>query len=158
MRRLFVVAATVLLFVGVGYAAKGAKHTVDAKTCIGCTLCVQSCPAKAIAMKNGKAVIDPEKCVNCGLCAQKCPVKAIHGPAQHAAEKKNEIENEIPKKLFYIQMSRCTGCRECVPRCPTKAIAVVMGKAVIDPEKCVDCGVCAKTCAFGAPVEREAKR
>ncbi len=68
------------LLAGVLYAAKEKKHTVDAKGCIGCTLCVQSCPTKAITMQGKKAVIDPEKCVNCGLCVPKCPTKAIHPP------------------------------------------------------------------------------
>lgn len=79
-RSLVIFSLVVFLFIGILYAAKEAKHTVDAKTCIGCTLCVQTCPTKAITMRDKKAVIDPEKCVNCGLCAQKCPVKAIHGP------------------------------------------------------------------------------
>jgi len=84
-------------------AKKEEKHQVDPKTCIGCTLCVQTCPTKAITMvedaqKAKKAVIDPEKCINCTLCAQKCPTKAIHGPtaapaptpAAPAAEKKTK--------------------------------------------------------------------
>lgn len=66
-------------------AKKEEKHQVDPKTCIGCTLCVQACPTKAIAMKDGKAVIDPEKCINCALCVQKCPTKAIHGPTAKPA-------------------------------------------------------------------------
>ena len=75
----------VALLAGALYAAKEKKHTVDAKGCIGCTLCVQACPTKAITMvedsqKAKKAIIDPEKCINCGLCVPKCPTKAIHPP------------------------------------------------------------------------------
>ncbi|HOW52896.1 MAG TPA: 4Fe-4S binding protein [bacterium] len=55
-------------------------------------------------------------------------------------------------------MAKCTGCRECIPVCPVKAISLTMGQAVIDPEKCIDCGLCAKACSFGAPVEREVKK
>ncbi|HNT27080.1 MAG TPA: 4Fe-4S binding protein [bacterium] len=62
------------------------------------------------------------------------------------------------KKVQYIQQARCTGCRECLPVCPTKAIVLRTGKAVIDPEKCIDCGLCVKACSFGAPVEREVKK
>lgn len=97
---LLLLSASFLLFAG---AKKEEKHQVDQKTCIGCTLCVQSCPTKAITMvedaqKAKKAVIDPEKCINCTLCVQKCPTKAIHGPtaapapapAAPAAEKKTK--------------------------------------------------------------------
>ncbi|HNT27079.1 MAG TPA: 4Fe-4S binding protein [bacterium] len=72
-------------------ASKEEKHQVDPKTCIGCALCVQSCPSKAIVMKDGKAIIDPERCINCTLCVQKCPTKAIRGPTvKPAAEKKTK--------------------------------------------------------------------
>ncbi|HSA32550.1 MAG TPA: 4Fe-4S binding protein [bacterium] len=72
-------------------ASKEEKHQVDPKTCIGCTLCVQACPSKAILMKDGKAIIDPERCINCTLCVQKCPTKAIRGPTvKPAAEKKTK--------------------------------------------------------------------
>jgi len=54
-----------------------AKAFVIAKECIGCGLCVKSCPAGAIKMIKGKAVIDPDKCISCGECIKNCPVNAI---------------------------------------------------------------------------------
>jgi len=45
--------------------------------CIGCGICVKTCPADAITLENYLAVIDPEKCTNCGECIKKCPTKAI---------------------------------------------------------------------------------
>ncbi|HDG68639.1 MAG TPA: 4Fe-4S dicluster domain-containing protein, partial [candidate division Zixibacteria bacterium] len=37
-----------------------------------------------------------------------------------------------------------------VEACPTDAITIVGGKAIIDPEKCIGCGECAKVCPTGA--------
>ena len=40
----------------------------------------------------------------------------------------------------------CEGCGRCAARCRQKAIAIVNGRAAIDPEKCVFCGYCAREC------------
>ncbi len=147
------------------FAAKGEIFQVDKSKCIGCKLCVPVCPTKAISMKDGKAVIDPEKCIGCELCVKKCPVNAIKKAPEKkpeikkpkAEKKKPEIKKPAPKTVFSIIPKECTGCKECVPVCPTKAISIVSGKAVIDPEKCINCGLCARACAFGAPVKKEVK-
>lgn len=59
-------------------------YHVDPKGCIGCRLCVKSCPNNAISMIKGIAVIDVDKCDACGICAdgdgkryKGCPVDAI---------------------------------------------------------------------------------
>jgi Na+-translocating ferredoxin:NAD+ oxidoreductase subunit B len=42
---------------------------------------------------------------------------------------------------------KCDGCTACVRVCPTRAIrGVRKERHVIDPDKCVDCGVCGMTC------------
>lgn len=40
----------------------------------------------------------------------------------------------------------CEGCGRCAERCGQKAIAIVNGRACIDPERCVYCGYCARVC------------
>lgn len=131
------------------FAADSSKYQVIPEKCVGCTLCVQSCPVKAIAMKNGKAVIDPVKCTNCGLCASKCPVKAITSPAEKPKEMKPAPEKK--KVSFKVDINKCTGCTECEKTCPVKAISMIRGKALIDPEKCITCGLCSKSCRTSAP-------
>jgi ferredoxin len=55
-----------------------------------------------------------------------------------------------------ISLDACNGCRHCVPRCQFGAIDMkpVPGhdtiKAVLDPEKCLGCGVCELACVPNA--------
>jgi indolepyruvate ferredoxin oxidoreductase alpha subunit len=51
---------------------------VNIDDCIGCKICLNiGCPA--LGQKAGKAFIEPKQCIGCSLCGQVCPKKAIHG-------------------------------------------------------------------------------
>ena len=52
---------------------------------------------------------------------------------------------------IYVIKEKCTGCGICVRTCPFGAIEIVDGKASIG-DKCVLCGACVKACPFGAIV------
>jgi len=45
--------------------------------CIGCEVCIDSCPTNAIIMKDGVAEIVASDCIDCGACIPTCPVNAI---------------------------------------------------------------------------------
>ena len=45
--------------------------------CMGCGLCVQSCPRGAISLPRGQAVIDQNRCDSCHLCLEVCAQGAI---------------------------------------------------------------------------------
>lgn len=51
---------------------------IDEALCIGCTLCIQACPADAIigAAKQMHTVL-PQLCTGCDLCVAPCPVDCI---------------------------------------------------------------------------------
>ncbi|WAC05632.1 MAG: 4Fe-4S binding protein [Methanoregula sp.] len=42
----------------------------------------------------------------------------------------------------------CTGCGTCVQYCKERAIRIKNGISVLDPKKCVQCGVCVHSCPF----------
>jgi len=45
--------------------------------CLGCGLCVQTCPQQAIQLLWGQAEIDLTRCNLCYLCIEVCPRDAI---------------------------------------------------------------------------------
>ena len=45
--------------------------------CVGCGICRDICPAKAIVIKNGKAKIDRSACIRCFCCQEFCPKSAM---------------------------------------------------------------------------------
>lgn len=54
------------------------KYEVDHDKCIGCRACVRTgCPAISFDNKTKKSTISFEQCVGCSVCSQVCPVKAI---------------------------------------------------------------------------------
>ncbi len=50
---------------------------ISKNRCVGCGLCVEICPVKAVSIENGIAVIDKNKCINCGSCTSNCPQGAV---------------------------------------------------------------------------------
>ena len=58
-------------------SALRSKPTVKKKECIGCGVCKNICPAKAIVMENGKPVIDRKLCIRCFCCQEFCPKGAM---------------------------------------------------------------------------------
>lgn len=55
-------------------------------------------------------------------------------------------------KSNYVVTNVCRGCvaRPCMLNCPKDAISLVDGRAHIDQDKCVNCGLCQKECPYHA--------
>lgn len=45
--------------------------------CVGCGVCVRSCPVQAITLVNGRAHMDWDKCIRCYCCHEVCPENAV---------------------------------------------------------------------------------
>ena len=86
------------------------------------------------------------------------------GAYSNDALKRETVENPIltvideactscPKGRHFVT-NVCRGCvaRPCMVNCPKDAITMVDGKARIDEDKCVNCGICLKVCPYHAIV------
>lgn len=57
-------------------SARLRKPLWDKELCVGCNLCLNNCPQKAINEKTKIYSCDEEKCIGCGICAAVCPRNA----------------------------------------------------------------------------------
>ena len=55
----------------------------------------------------------------------------------------------------FMVTDACRNClaHHCIASCPKKAIAVVQNRAYIDKTTCVECGMCKRSCPYGAIIE-----
>ncbi len=55
----------------------------------------------------------------------------------------------------FIVTDACRNClaHSCIASCPKKAISVVANRSFIDKTKCVECGLCKRSCPYGAIIE-----
>ena len=68
-------------------------------SCIGCGLCIKSCPKGALCLEEGKIIINRAKCDICGICTEACPTESIQmrGYSIELKELTEEIlKDEIP--------------------------------------------------------------
>jgi len=119
--------------------------------CLGLGNCVRACPFEAITIgPGGLPVVDKEKCNGCGLCAKACPRNIIQilpkGTAGHLVLC---ASHDRGKSVTLACEVGCMACKACVKACPQEAITMQDNLAVIDLEKCDDCGECVAACKPG---------
>ncbi len=141
-------------------------HKACSYGCLGWGNCVRVCPFDAIRMgSHGLPVVDPEKCTGCELCAKECPRDLIkmlpRGDEGYLALCTSQDRGKTVSKACEVG---CIACKACVKVCPVDAIEMDGKLAVIDLEKCTDCGDCEEKCPPGTihrrtaiPTEEEAR-
>ena len=138
-------------------------------SCVGCGICAEKCPAKAVEIVSGKAVVSIDSCIGCGVCQHVCPLPdpaiTVSGVAEQIlvtpSEPRNEAEAEEAKEeqpkqddrqaepsktIAVIDTDQCFGCGLCAEDCPLSAITMVDGLPHVDAASCVGCGLCASNC------------
>lgn len=121
--------------------------------CLGYGDCVAPCPFNAIEIdRNGLPVIDKDLCTGCGACVEACPRGTLGLIPENAtpwvacrshdnAKMVRQVCSLDPKTII-----GCTGCKMCQKVCEYEAIDINDNLAIIDPEKCTNCGKCVEKC------------
>lgn len=114
--------------------------------CLGYGDCVNVCPNGAISIVDRIAKVDKSKCTGCGLCAKACPNRLI---AIRKISQSVDVccsSSDIAKITHSICSRGCIGCKQCERNCESGAIKIIDNHAVIDYDKCTNCGKCAEVC------------
>lgn len=116
---------------GMGCLTKMGKSQVHSATkpailkneCVGCGVCIESCPSNAIIIRNDKAFIDQGKCKGCTSCLYSCPQGALYIPLESKIEFQKSlasaasaITEHFKGKIAYVNfIMDVTPICECAP-------------------------------------------
>lgn len=114
--------------------------------CLGYGTCVEACKFDAIHIVDGVAKVDEKKCVACKACINACPMKVIDLVPYGKKHRVTCSNKDKGKPAMEACKVSCIACGMCEKTCKKDAIKVTGNIAVMDFDKCDDCGDCAAKC------------
>jgi ferredoxin len=114
--------------------------------CLGLDTCVKVCRFGAMSIRDGVAVADRERCTGCLSCQKACPQDLIAGIPYTADVTVPCNSKERGTVLRRVCEIGCLGCTVCQRTCQNNSVTVQENVAVIDYDKCTNCGDCADKC------------
>lgn len=123
--------------------------------CMGYGDCLDACPFGCIEIKDGIAVINEETCTGCGICIKTCPRNLI---IYTPKDKQTFVACSSPDKGAAVKgycSVGCIGCKLCVKACEYEAIDYKPFLAIINTDKCTECGACVSKCPTNAILNSE---
>lgn len=120
--------------------------------CLNCNLCVNACPNKIIKKADKEfAAVHIDYLSGEKFCKFDCNACAKVCPS--GAIKKISLEEKQKTRIAMavINEEKCNNCGICNLECPVNAISKnEKGKPIIDASKCIGCGACKKACNYEA--------
>ncbi|GAB4438606.1 MAG: electron transfer flavoprotein subunit alpha [bacterium] len=114
---------------------------IDKDLCVGCGVCVDTCPQAALYMKDDKVEVN-EKCTLCGACIDVCPVKALSIPRDAKAKVNLQdykgvwvITEHDGKKPIAVTFELLGEAAKLASKRATYVAAVLLGNNVTDMAK-----------------------
>ena len=121
-------------------------HKACSYGCLGHGNCVEACPFNAIVITGGVARVIEDRCQACGKCILACPknlIEMVPKDKKYSVVCHSKDKGAVTKKNCEVG---CIGCAQCVKVCRYGAVSVEGHLAMIDYNKCTNCGECAVVC------------
>ena len=114
--------------------------------CIGLGDCIHACNYDALSLEDGVVVVNAKKCVACSLCINTCPKHIISLIPKKKTPLVLCSSTDKGVHTRKVCAAGCIGCKLCLKVCEYNAISMNGALAVIDRNKCYGCGKCAEIC------------
>lgn len=115
--------------------------------CLGRGTCMSVCPVNAIRIdEDHRRVVDRDRCTGCMLCAEVCPrglIRMVPRDQEVLVVCNNKDKGAKARAACSVA---CHACKKCEKVCAFDAIHVEENRAVIDFDKCTQCGKCIDEC------------